>query len=125
MTAEEAAIAAPRTLPDEDVRAAIVESDISFYRNPDCVTSRRANECERALDEQWGFVRGETAYRYEQFYAGSEFPKGTFNRVAGRCDIHPGAFDKVFQDNLNMGRLGDHREWYGRKRPGALRPANF
>ena len=53
--------------------AAIVESDISFYRHPDCVTSRRANECERALDEQWGFVRGETAYRYEQFYAGSEF----------------------------------------------------
>ena len=41
ITAEEAAVAAPRPLPDENARRAIVESDINFYRNPNALTLKR------------------------------------------------------------------------------------
>lgn len=117
ITAEEAAISAPRELPDENVRRHIVETDIQYYRNPDDLTIKRRRQYELEEAARYGQTPREDPYDRSR-----EFPMGTFNRNSGASDIHPGAWDKMYQDNLGRGNLGKTHQHFGKRKMGVLRP---
>ena len=118
ITAEEAAVAVPRELPDESVRRAIVETDIQYYRNPDDLTIKRRRQYELEEAARYG-----QAPRDDPYDRSREFPMGTFNRNSGASDIHPGTWDKTYQDQLGRGNFGKVQQHFGKRKMGVLRPA--
>ena len=110
-------------LADADVRHEIVETDIQFFRNPDSLTVKRreqyaqqeaANWEQRARDQGFEVVKKENPYDRN-----GSFPTGTFNLSSKLYDIHPGSWDKCFQENVekqyapqvNHGRRRNRALW--------------
>ena len=74
----------------------------------------------RQENEKRGVAPRETAY--DRVRAGGEFPTGIFNRDSGGSDIHPGAWNRVYQENLKSGKLGGPRDWHRRNKAGPMQP---